>query len=186
MAPKTEPTSSRTVAPSLFSGPPLGTKYQIVGGSGVTSYEETRKRLNDLPDFIPERGYRGYDLRDLELIPGLPNDIVAEFVWPRIREGDNIKQVKNLLKMRLVSKFWCAFMDHSDLMDQVMMEKYNRVGPRRFSTHLPDCMYLLAYLRASFLQLGLKFMPRFSEYIVGVLISFLHLIFPPIKCCGDG
>lgn len=102
MAPKTQPSTSRTVVPSLFTGPPLGTKYQIIDGSGVMSYEETRKRLNDKIDFIPEHGYTGKYLRGLEFIPRLPSDIVAERVWPQIREGIYNEQVKHTFSLEVL------------------------------------------------------------------------------------
>lgn len=105
----------------------LGTLYQIHGGTKIMTMEETRKRANGNIDFIPEEGFQGE-----ELIPQIPNIIVAEVVWPRICEGNHLNQVQEMLKLRLVSKFWCAFVDCTDLMDRQQMLKFNKVGPWRF------------------------------------------------------
>lgn len=62
----------------------LGTLYQIHGGMKIMTMEETRKRANDNIDFIPEVGFDGE-----ELLPQIPNVIVAEAVWPRICQGSH-------------------------------------------------------------------------------------------------
>lgn len=107
--------------------PALGTLYQIHGGSRMITMEQTRKRANGDIDFLPEHGFDGQ-----ELLPQILNIIVAEEIWPKIREGNHLSQVKEMLKMRLVSKFWCEFVDRSELMDRHQMLKYNKVGPWRF------------------------------------------------------
>lgn len=146
MACKTETDIQTTVVGPANNGPALGTAHQIYGGSGMTSIEETRKRLNARIDFIPEYGYRGQNFKGKELIPLLPNDIVAEGVWLRICEGNDNEQVQNMLNMRLVSKFWCAFMDSTEFMDQVQMDKYNRVGPHNFRYAPTRFMVFARYL----------------------------------------
>lgn len=108
-------------------GQGLGTEYQIHGGSKRVTMEQTLKRANGDVDFIPEHGFEGE-----EFIPGIPNVIVAEEVWPKITRGNHISEVENMLKMRLLSKFWCAFIDCTELMDRQQMLKYNKVGPWRF------------------------------------------------------
>lgn len=107
--------------------PALGTLHQIHGGSKITTMAETRKRANGHIDFLPEHGFDGQ-----QLIPRIPNIIVAEEIWPRIREGNHLTQVQHMLNMRLVSHFWCAFVDRSELMDRHQSLKYKKVGPWRF------------------------------------------------------
>lgn len=53
----------------------LGSEYQIHGSNKRMTMEQTRKRSNGDIDFIPEHGFEGK-----ELIPGIPNVIVAEEV----------------------------------------------------------------------------------------------------------
>lgn len=105
----------------------LDTSHQIHGGTKLMTMAESRKRANGDVDFIPEHRFEGQDL-----IPGIPNVIVAEAIWPILREGDHDSQIEIMSKMRVMSKFWCAFIDCTDLMDRHMMSKYNRVGPWRF------------------------------------------------------
>lgn len=112
---------------TILMATPLGTEHQIHGGSKIITMEQARKRANGDIDFIPEHGFEGQ-----ALIPRIPNLIVAEEVWPKIREGTHLFQVEEMLKMRLVSKFWCAFIDCTELMDRQQMFKYNKVGPWRF------------------------------------------------------
>lgn len=110
----------------VFKIPHLSTKYQHYGGSQIITVERRRKRVNGDVDFIPE----GFG--DQELLPGITNVIVAEGIWPKIREDLNRLQVENMLRLRLVSKLWLAFIDDSEFMDKQQMQKYNKFGPVGF------------------------------------------------------
>lgn len=79
--------------------------------------DERRKRANENMDIVLKHGFEGQ-----ELIPHIPNIIKAKAVWPRICKGNHHNQIEEMLKMRLVSKFWCTFVDCTDLMDRQQID----------------------------------------------------------------
>jgi hypothetical protein len=69
--------------------------------------------LKPLNEAIPERGFQ-----DAEFIPGLPNRLVADLIWPKICKNQDEGRDWNFreaLKMRSVSKFWVTFIDQTDV-----------------------------------------------------------------------
>lgn len=106
-----------------------GHRYQICGGSREQTPEERLKRLNGEVDYVLERGFNGQ-----ELIPGINVDIVAETIWPLIRKDEvsnRLQELHSMLNMRLVSKFWLAFVDMSEPMHEQHM-LLNRRGMDSF------------------------------------------------------
>ena len=77
---------------------------------GISDWVVRPKPLNEA---IPERGFEG-----VEFIPNLPNQMVVELIWPRIskiEEGNTESHFRQALTMRCLSKFWCTFVDQTDV-----------------------------------------------------------------------
>jgi hypothetical protein len=103
-----------------------GHRYQIHGGSKSINLEDIMKGLNGEVDYIPEGPFSGQ-----QLLSNIPVEIVAAEIWPRIRkeeDSNRLIEVKNMLKMRLVSKFWLAFVDMSEFMHEQHIYLLNKRG----------------------------------------------------------